>query len=160
MLNVRLVCVGKMREKHYIDAFSEYSKRLSAYCKFEAEELPEFRLGDNPSDREVEAALAREAQEIEKRILPGSYVIAMYVEGRQLSSEELAGLLRDCAVTGKSRVCFIIGGSFGLHRSVKDRADLKLSMSKMTFPHHLARVMLAEQIYRGFSIIEGSRYHK
>ncbi|HHU22050.1 MAG TPA: 23S rRNA (pseudouridine(1915)-N(3))-methyltransferase RlmH [Clostridiales bacterium] len=160
MLSIRLICVGKMREKHYIEAFSEYSKRLSAYCKFETEELPEFRLGENPSGRELEAALSREAQEVEKRIPAGAYIVALCIEGRQLSSAELAGLFEDCAVRGKSRLCFIIGGSFGLHDSIKNRANLKLSMSKMTFPHHLARVMLAEQIYRGFSIMEGSKYHK
>lgn len=160
MLGVKLICVGKMKEKFYIDAFNEYSKRLSAYCKFECLELSEVKLGENPSEKEIEAALNKEALDIEKNIPKDSYVIAMCVGAKQLKSEELASKMNDIAVSGKAKVCFLIGGSFGMAESIKKRADMRLGMSEMTFPHHLARVMLAEQIYRSFKINEGSRYHK
>lgn len=160
MLNVRIICVGKMKEKFYIDAFNEYSKRLSAYCKFECLELIETKLGDNPSDKEIEAALCKEASDIEKNIPKDAYVIAMCVGAKQLKSEELAAKINDLAVSGRGKICFLIGGSFGMAESIKKRADMRLGMSEMTFPHHLARVMLAEQIYRSFKINEGSRYHK
>lgn len=160
MLAVKLICVGKMRERFYIDAFSEYSKRLGAYCKFECIELSETRLSDSPSQKEMDAALEKEAAEILKNVAQDAYFIAMCVEGSQMSSEALAELTARQALSGRSKLCFAIGGSFGLSPSVKKRADLRLSMSKMTFPHHLARVMLAEQIYRAFKINEGSRYHK
>ena len=160
MLGIKLICVGKMKEKFYIDAFAEYSKRLSAYCKFECVELSETKLGENPSDREIEAALSKEAAEIEKNIPKDAYVIAMCVGAKQLKSEELAAKLNSIAISGKGKICFLIGGSFGMAESLKKNADMRLGMSEMTFPHHLARVMLAEQIYRSFKINEGSRYHK
>ena len=160
MLGVKLICVGRMRERFFADAFAEYRKRLGAYCKFECVELAEQRLSDDPTPGELAAALEKEAGEIEKAVPPDAYLIALCVEGRQMGSEELAALLRERESSGKPRLCFVIGGSFGLSERVKARADLKLSMSKMTFPHHLARVMLAEQIYRAFKINEGSRYHK
>lgn len=160
MLSVKLICVGKMREKFYIDAFSEYQKRLGAYCRFECTELVETRLPEAPSEREIAAALEKEGAEILKNIPAGSYVVAMCVEGGQMPSEEMAKLIAERENSGKPRLCFVIGGSFGLSDTVKRSADLRLSMSKMTFPHHLARVMLAEQVYRGFKINEGSRYHK
>lgn len=160
MLAVKLICVGKMREKFFADAFSEYSKRLQGYCRFDLCEIPEQRLSDNPGEREINAALFKEAAEILKSIPADAFVTAMCVEGKQFASEGMAKLISDRENSGKPKLCFIIGGSFGLHDSVKARADLKLSMSEMTFPHHLARVMLAEQIYRGFKINEGSRYHK
>ena len=160
MLAVKLICVGKMRERFFIDAFAEYAKRLQAYCKFECVELTEQRLPDNPSPNEIAAALAREAADIGRNIPPDAYVVAMCVEGRQMKSEGMAGLIAARADSGKPKLCFVVGGSFGLDESVKRRADMRLSMSEMTFPHHLARVMLAEQIYRGFKINEGSKYHK
>ncbi len=160
MLGVTLVCVGKMKEKHYISAFEEYRKRLGAYCRFELVELPEQRLSENPSEKEIDAALKKEAAEIEKHIPTGATVIAMCVEGTQKSSPELAAQFSAWANAGVSRLCFLVGGSFGMSDSVKQSAALRLSVSKMTFPHHLFRVMLAEQIYRAFSIMEGSRYHK
>ena len=160
MLSVRLVCVGKMREKYFIDAFAEYSKRLGAYCRFECVELAEQRLGDQPSRAEIDAALAKEGAEILKYIPADAYFIAMCVEGGEKSSEELSALVSERESSGRSRLCFAVGGSYGLGERVKERADLRLSMSRMTFPHHLARVMLAEQIYRAFKIKEGSRYHK
>lgn len=160
MLNIKLICVGRLREKFYIDAFAEYARRLSAYCKFECVELNEVKLGDKPSDKEIENALVRESADIEKAIPKDAYVIAMCVGAKQLKSEELAQKINSLALSGRGKICFIIGGSFGMAESVKKRADMRLGMSAMTFPHHLARVMLTEQIYRSFKIIEGSRYHK
>lgn len=160
MLSIKLICVGKLREQFYIDAFAEYSKRLSAYCKFECVELNETKLGAAPSDKEIAAALDKEAGDIERAIGKDAYVIAMCVEGKQLKSEAFAQKINKLAVSGKGRLCFVIGGSFGLSPRIKQRADMRLGMSEMTFPHHLARVMLAEQIYRSFKILEGSRYHK
>ena len=160
MLNIKFICVGKLRERFYIDAFNEYARRLSAYCKFECAELNETKLGDKPSDKEIENALVRESADIEKAIPKDAYVIAMCVGAKQLKSEELAQKINSLALSGRGKICFIIGGSFGMAESVKQRADMRLGMSEMTFPHHLARVMLTEQIYRRFKIIEGSRYHK
>ena len=160
MLSIRLICVGKLREQFYVDAFAEYSKRLSAYCKFECIELNETKLGASPSDKEIAAALDKVAGDIERAIGKDTYVIAMCVEGRQLKSEDFARRINELAVSGRGRLCFVVGGSFGLSPKIKQRADMRLGMSEMTFPHHLARVMLAEQIYRSFKILEGSRYHK
>ena len=149
-----------MRERFYIEAFEEYRKRLGAYCRFECVEPAEQRLPDRPSRAEIEAALSREAQEIENQIPSDAYVVALCVEGRELPSEAMAELISRRENSGKPKLCFVIGGSYGLADCIKTRADLMLSMSKMTFPHHLARVMLAEQLYRGYKIREGSRYHK
>ena len=160
MLAVRLICVGKMKEKFFVDAFSEYSKRLQPYCRLELVELNEQRLSDNPSEGDISSALKKEAGEILKNIPSDAYTVAMCVEGKQMPSEGMGKIISERESSGKPKLCFIIGGSFGLDSSIKQRADQKLSMSEMTFPHHLARVMLAEQIYRGFKINEGSRYHK
>lgn len=160
MLSVKFICVGKMRERFYIDAFGEYTKRLQSLCKFEIAEPQEIKLSENPSDREIEAALEKEAAAILKAIPSDAYVVAMCVEGSQIASEGMAEIISKRENSGKPKLCFIVGGSFGLADSVKQRADMRLSMSKMTFPHHLARVMLVEQLYRGFKINEGSRYHK
>lgn len=160
MLSVKLICVGKMREKYYTDAFAEYSKRLQAYCRFELCEIAEQRLSDDPSEKEIKAALDREAQDILKAVPRDAFLTAMCVEGVQMPSEGMAELISRCELSGKPKLCFVIGGSFGLSEEVKRRSDRRLSMSRMTFPHHLARVMLAEQIYRGFKINEGSKYHK
>ena len=160
MLLVTFICVGKMRERFYTDAFAEYAKRLGAYCRFTCVEPAEVKLPEKPSQAEMQAALAKEAVDIVKYIPQDAYVVAMCVEGRQMPSEGMARLIQERENSGKPKLCFLIGGSYGLADSVKDRADLKLSMSEMTFPHHLARVMLAEQLYRGFKIREGSRYHK
>lgn len=160
MLSVKLICVGRMREKFYLDAFAEYQKRLQACCRLELIEPAEQRLGENPSEKEIASALEREAQEILKAVPPDAYMVALCVEGKQMPSEGMAELIRARENSGKPKLCFVIGGSFGLAPAVKARADLRLSMSEMTFPHHLARVMLIEQLYRGFKINEGSRYHK
>lgn len=160
MLGVKLICVGRMREKFYIDAFAEYQKRLQAYCRLELLEIPEQRLGDRPAEKEIDAALEREGQEILKAVPADGYLVALCVEGKQMPSEGMAALIAALESSGRPRLCFVIGGSFGLSSAVKRRADKRLSMSEMTFPHHLARVMLVEQLYRGFKINEGSRYHK
>lgn len=160
MFTVKLICVGRMREKFYIEAFREYEKRLTAFCKLETVELPEAKTAAAPTEGEVQSALEKESQTILDKIPAGAYVVALCVEGEKLSSEELAKLFSDRAMRGDSRICFVIGGSNGLHPNVKQRADFRLSMSDMTFPHHLARVMLAEQIYRAFTINAGQKYHK
>ena len=160
MQKVSIICVGKMKEKFYIEAAAEYVKRLSRFCKLEIIELPEDRLPDDPSQAQIDAALAREAEAIKSKLPASCYIIAMCVEGKTRSSEELARLMEDSVHQGGSHLVFLIGGSFGLHPSVKALASFKLSMSPMTFPHHLARVMLLEQIYRGYQINTGSKYHK
>ena len=160
MLSIKLICVGKMREKFYIDAFEEYRKRLQAYCRLELAEITEQRLSDRPAEKEIDAALEREGQEILKAIPADACLVALCVEGKQMPSEGMAELIAARENSGKPKLCFVIGGSFGLSPAVKIRADKRLSMSQMTFPHHLARVMLIEQIYRGFKINEVSQYHK
>lgn len=148
MLGVRVICVGRLKEKFYIDACAEYEKRLSRYCSFELVEVPE--TGD----------LAKDGAAVLAKIPAGACVVAMCIEGKLHSSEDMAELVQQCAVGGKSKICFLIGGSDGLAETVKSRAERRLSMSRMTFPHHLARVMVLEQIYRAFTIIEGGKYHK
>lgn len=160
MLTVRLICVGKLREKYLISAVDEYKKRLGAFCKFEIVELNEERLPDSPTPGEINSTLEREADNIIQNIPKDSCPVALCVEGKELDSPELARFISEKAVSGKSKICFVIGGSFGLSERVKRLSELRLSMSRMTFPHHLARVMLAEQIYRAFTIIEGRKYHK
>ena len=160
MLNIKIICVGKLKEKFYLDASAEYKKRLSAYCKLEIEELPEEKRPSNPSAGDISAALLKEAENIKSRLPRSAYVIAMCIEGRKMDSEAFSHTISSLASEGRSRICFIIGGSDGLDKSVKDTADMRLSMSDMTFPHHLARVMLLEQIYRAFKIAEGGKYHK
>ncbi len=164
MQKVTLLCVGKMKERFYIDAAAEYQKRLSRYCDLKIVELPEERLPEDPSPAQIEAALQKEAEAIQGKLPPSSRTIALCVEGRLRSSEELAQTMAAWAagaVNGlEKRLVFVIGGSYGLHPSVKAAAWAQLSMSPMTFPHHLARVMLLEQIYRAYQINTGGRYHK
>ena len=152
MLNIRLICVGKLKEKFYLEACKEYEKRLSTLCKMEILQLEEEP--DRPG------ALAKEAEKIRAAIPAGSYVIAMCIEGKTCSSEELSRRMAEFAVAGKTQVTFLIGGSVGLDEELKRQADWRLSMSPMTFPHHMARIMLLEQIYRAYQIQQGTRYHK
>lgn len=159
MQRITVLCVGKLKEKFYADAAAEYCKRLSRYCKIEVTELPETRLPEDPSPAEIKKALAAEADAIRQK-LEGGAVVAMCIEGQTCSSEALSKKLAAFALEGKSKVTFLIGGSFGLDETLKKQADWRLSMSPMTFPHHLARVMLLEQIYRACQIAEGTRYHK
>ncbi len=147
-----------MKERHYIEAAAEYAKRLGAYCRLTVTEIPEAALGREPSDAEIGKALEQEYAKMD--IAPRSTVIALCIEGEKLSSEAFSLKLRDYANHGVSRLVLVIGGSNGLSPALKRRADLRLSMSDMTFPHHLARVMLLEQLYRAFTISEGGTYHK
>ena len=160
MQKVTVLCVGKLKEAFYAAAVAEYQKRLQRHCKLEIVELPEQKLPESPAPAEIEQALAREAALIEEKLPKGGAVIALCIEGTELSSETLSKKLTQLASAGASQLTFLIGGSFGLHPRVKQRADLRLSMSPMTFPHHLARVMLLEQIYRAYQIDAGTRYHK
>ena len=160
MLHIKLICVGKLKESYYREALAEYEKRLGPFCRLELTELSEERLRERPSQAEIQAALEREALLIEKQFPRDGILICLCIEGKQLSSEELSEYLIRTEIAGKSRISFVIGSSFGLSETVKRKADLCLSMSKMTFPHHLARVMLAEQLYRSFMIREGTKYHK
>lgn len=142
------------------DFSAEYEKRLSSYCRLTVTELEPVRLSDSPSPKEKENALSKEAQMIKDKIPKNAYVFSMCIEGKQFSSEELSRKLEDIAVSGRSCIVFIIGSSFGLSDEIKAMSDFRFSMSKMTFPHKLARIMLLEQIYRGFSISANSKYHK
>ena len=160
MQKVSIICVGKLKERFYTDAAAEYVKRLGRFCKIEIIELSEDRLPEDPSPAQIEAALQKEGEAIRAKLPASAAVIAMCVEGKTMSSEALAQLMANTASQGQSHLVFLIGGSFGLHPSVKALADVRLSMSPMTFPHHLARVMLLEQIYRGYQINAGSKYHK
>lgn len=160
MLSVHIICVGKMKEKFYVGAAEEYVKRLSAYCRLTVTELPEERLPQDPSQSQIDAALAREAQSIRSKLPANAALIALCVEGKLCSSEELAGLFRTWELDSTKHLVFLIGGSYGLDSGLKAQARVRLSMSPMTFPHHLARVMLLEQVYRAFKINEGSAYHK
>lgn len=160
MLNIKIICIGKLKEKFYIEASREYLKRLGAYCKIEIDELAEVKRPNNPTQSDIDVSLAKEAEMIKSKIPRSSAVIAMCIEGQQPDSVSLASIINNYACSGTSKLCFIIGGSDGMDSSIKKMANMKLSMSKMTFPHHLARVMLLEQIYRSFKINEGGKYHK
>lgn len=157
-MTVNLIVIGKLKEDYLKKACDEYIKRLSRYCNFELHELNEYRISDNPSEKEIENALLKEAENIKK--YAKGYIIPMCIEGKQVSSVELSQTLNNAVLSGNSTITFIIGSSFGLSDEVKSMGNFKLSMSKMTFPHQLARVMLLEQIYRSFQISEGGKYHK
>lgn len=160
MFSITLICMGKCKEKFYISAAEEYAKRLKGYCDFKLLELPEHRLPDDPSPAEIAQGLVKEAESIRKAIPKGAWLCVLTPEGNMQSSQELADTLKTVKNSGKSAACFLIGSSFGMDESVKAQADCRLSMSKMTFPHHLARVMVLEQLYRAESIQAGSKYHK
>ena len=159
MISVKLVCVGKLKEAWLSSACAEYAKRLSRYCRLTVAELAEHTLPEKPSEAEIASALEKEGAEI-IRACEGHYVIAACIEGTELSSEELSRTLDRLSVEGRGKIAFVIGSSHGLSDDVKRRADMRLSVSKMTFPHQLFRVMLLEQIYRAFSISAGAKYHK
>lgn len=159
MIKIFLITLGKLKEKYLKDAVYEYGKRLSRYCSLEIAEIEPVRLPEKPSQNEINSALEREAEEIMKKIPSGSEVFALCVEGKEVSSEEFAEKIECCSNIGKS-ITFIVGSSYGLSEKIKTSADTRLSVSRMTFPHQLFRVMLLEQIYRAFKINEGSVYHK
>lgn len=160
MLFINIICVGKLKEKFWTSAVSEYEKRLKAFCKFKITEVDEEKIPDNPSQSQIDTTLDKEGKRIIKAVGKGAKVVAMCIEGKIISSTDLADVFADTALSGISEIDFIIGGSWGLSDEVKKIADIKLSMSKMTFPHQLARVMLCEQVYRGFQINSGGKYHK
>jgi len=222
MLNIKIICVGKLKEKFYIDAAGEYIKRLSGYCKLDVLEIPEHRVpsgggtgvpsrsgisvpscngvsvpprsgisvpscngvsvpacsgkdahtpardarptdmqsGDKAPNPQIMIALEKERSAIAGKIPAGATTVALCIEGQEMDSYGLSQFISDCALRGISRLCFIVGGSIGLHEDIKNTAVMRLSMSKMTFPHNLARVMLLEQLYRAFKITEGGKYHK
>ena len=160
MLNVNIICIGKLKEKYLRDACGEYTKRLGAFCKINIIEIDPSPLPDKPSEGQIENALSAEGKKILSKTPSSSYTYAMCIEGKERSSEALSREMAELSVRGFSSVNFIIGGSFGLSNAVKSAADNKLSMSPMTFPHQLARVMLLEQIYRAFQISSGGKYHK
>ena len=160
MFDITLIVMGKLKEKFYTAAAAEYEKRLKGYCSFKIVELPEFRLPENPSPAEIQNGLEKEAEQILAKIPKNAWFCVLTPEGKLLSSEALADKMADVKNSGKSSACFLIGSSFGMAQRIKDKADFKLSMSPMTFPHHLARVMVLEQLYRAEAIQAGSRYHK
>ena len=159
-MNVQIICVGKMKEKFYMDAAAEYVKRLTPFCRLDIVELPEEKLPANPSPALIEAALKKEAAAIRAKLPPRARTVALCIEGQLLSSQDLAKRLQAWETGPSNQLCFLIGSSFGLDESLKSEAQIRLSMSPMTFPHHLARVMLLEQVYRAFQINAGSPYHK
>ncbi|MCD7755120.1 MAG: 23S rRNA (pseudouridine(1915)-N(3))-methyltransferase RlmH [Firmicutes bacterium] len=160
MFDITLIAIGKLKEKFYLSAAEEYAKRLKAYCNFQILELPEQRLPDDPSPAEIAAGLEKEASLIEARIPRGAWLCVLTPEGKMLSSEAFAETLAGVKLSGKSSACFLIGSSYGIAPRIKQAADLRVSMGPMTFPHHLARVMVLEQLYRAESIQAGSKYHK
>lgn len=157
-MTINFIVIGKLKEDYLRNACAEYIKRLSRYCTFELHELDECRLSDNPSDKEIESALQKEAIQIKK--YAKGMIIPMCIEGKQLSSIKFSEKISSAGINGFSTVTFIIGSSFGLSPEIKSMGNFKLSMSEMTFPHQLARVMLLEQVYRAFQILEGGKYHK
>ena len=159
-MNVTLICVGKLKEDYLRAACAEYAKRLQGFCRFNVEELEAERLSEAPSQAEIASALEKEGDRIIAKIPKGAYTAALCIEGKQQSSEELAQLLTDIPVQGNGSAAFVIGSSYGLSEKVKGAAQLRLSMSRMTFPHQLARVMLMEQVYRAYTIINNKKYHK
>ena len=160
MFDITLIVMGKLKEKFYLSAAEEYQKRLKGYCSFKIVELPEHRLPEDPSPAEIQAGLDKEAELIFQKIPKNAWLCIFTPEGKILSSEEFAGKLKEVKNMGKSSAAVLIGSSFGISQRVKDKADFKLSMGKMTFPHHLARIMVLEQIYRAEAIQAGSKYHK
>ena len=160
MLNVTVLCVGKLKEAYWRDACAEYEKRLKPFCRFSLHEVAEERLPDNPSAAQIAATIEAEGKRLLERIPKDGAVIPLCIEGKELDSAALSARMDKFAVDGISHIVFIIGGSWGLSNAVKSRASLRLSMSPMTFPHQLARVMVLEQVYRAFQISSGGKYHK
>lgn len=160
MMNVTLLCVGKLKEDYLRAACAEYQKRLGAFCRLSVIEIAESRLSDRPSQAQIDAALIEEGERILAKLPANAYPVALCIEGQKMSSEQLAVIIASLAANGTSSLAFIIGGSFGLSDEVKSACRLRLSMSDMTFAHQLARVMLLEQIYRAFSINANTKYHK
>ncbi len=160
MFDITLITMGKLKEKFYLSAAEEYAKRLKGYCSFRILELPEHRLPEDPSQTEIAAGLDKEADLILSKVPKGAWFCVFTPEGKTISSEDFAQKLKEVKLSGKGSACFLIGSSFGIAPRIKALADFKLSMGPMTFPHHLARIMVLEQIYRAEAIQAGSKYHK
>lgn len=160
MQNVNLIVVGRIKEKYFDAAVAEYVKRLGRYCRLTITEIKDEPIPENPSDREIELVLEKEAERIEAKIPKNAYLVPLCIEGKQIDSQGLADMIGSTATDGKGELTFIIGGSLGICERIKQRAGFKLSFSKMTFPHQLMRVVLLEQIYRAFNINNGGKYHK
>ena len=159
-MNIILLCVGKLKENYLKEACKEYEKRLSAFCRVTVEEIEAERISENPSETETASALEKEGQRLLKKLPAGAYIYTLCIEGARKNSKEFACELEKCAIDGFGTAVFIIGSSYGLSEQVKKASNRRLSMSEMTFPHQLARVMLMEQIYRAYTIINNRRYHK
>ncbi len=160
MINITVIALGKLKEKYMREFSDEYIKRLTAFCKLNIVELAPKQLSERPSQSEIKNALEIEAQQIKAKIPQNSFVFSMCIEGKQLSSEAFSKKISNIALDGKSSIVFILGSSFGLSEEIKALSDFKFSMSEMTFPHQMARIMLLEQIYRAFQISSGGKYHK
>ncbi len=159
-MKIRVIAVGKIKEKYIRDGINEYLKRLSRYCSVEIIEVEDEKTQENLTNREIDIIKDKEGKRILSKISPNSHIISLVIEGKQMSSEELANKIEDLMIEGVNDLTFIIGGSLGLSREVIEKSNLKLSFSKMTFPHQLMRMVLLEQIYRSFRIIRGEPYHK
>lgn len=157
-MNIKLIVIGKLKERYLRDGCDEYIKRLSKFCNLRVVELDEYKLSDKPSQKEIDNALFNEAKSILKHC--EGYVISMCIEGTQISSQQLANKVQDVGVNGYGTITFVIGSSFGLDSSIKNSSDFKLSMSKMTFTHQISRMLILEQIYRAFQINNNGKYHK
>ena len=160
MFEITLIAMGKLKEKFYLSACEEYQKRMKAYCNFKIIELPETRLPEDPTPGDISSGLEKEAELIISRLPKNTWLCVLTPEGKLMSSENLATKLSEIKLSGKSSACFLIGSSFGIAPRIKSMAQFQLSMSPMTFPHHLARVMVLEQLYRAEAIQAGSKYHK
>lgn len=159
-MKITILCVGKIKEKFYTDAITEYSKRLSRYCNLSIIEVADEKTKEQASDNEIEIVKAKEGERMEKYIKDDGYVICLAIEGKQLDSVELSEKIESLGISGVSHIYFIIGGSLGISKDILSRSDYKLSFSKMTFPHQLMRVILLEQIYRSYRIMNNEPYHK
>ncbi|SFH61208.1 23S rRNA (pseudouridine1915-N3)-methyltransferase [Pseudobutyrivibrio sp. OR37] len=159
-MNVRILCVGKIKEKFYRDAISEYSKRLSKYCNLEIVEVNDEKTSENSTETEINIIKDKEGERILKHIKDRDYAIALAIQGKQQDSVAFSKYIENLGVTGNSSICFIIGGSLGLSDAVMKRCNASISFSKMTFPHQLMRVILLEQIYRAMRIMNNEPYHK
>lgn len=159
-MKITLITVGKIKEKYLKDAISEYSKRLSKYCKLEIIEVADEKTPDNASDTVENTIRSKEAERILRYVKDDAYIVTLEIQGKQLTSEELADKIEKLGVQGMSHIVFIIGGSIGLGEEVLKKSNYALSFSKMTFPHQLMRVILLEQVYRSYRIINGEPYHK
>lgn len=160
MLNINIICIGKLKEKWMRDGCDEYIKRLDAFCKLKVYELNEFKLPDKPSEAQIKNCIEKEGADIISKLVNGTYLISMCIEGKMPDSVELSEKIQSLTIDGVSSITFVIGGSYGLSDEVKRLSKYRMSMSKMTFPHQLARVMLLEQIYRAMNIASNGKYHK